>query len=119
MLRGTPLLVSTAAVILLQICLGVSSLIVRPSTAIARLVQRTQKSFKRIVMSGGDRQDAEVIVVGSCNMDLMTYTPRLPSRGERAANSFGASVQRAGIFKIWKHVLFVQVSHVGSESTYI
>ncbi|CAM9295981.1 unnamed protein product [Ectocarpus sp. 13 AM-2016] len=37
-------------------------------------------------MSGGD-QHAEVIVVGSCNTDLMTYTSRLPSRGETITGS--------------------------------
>lgn len=88
MFRGTPLLVAAAAFILVHACLGVSAFIVRPSTAIARLVQRF--SLKRIVMSG-DHQDAEVVVVGSCNMDLMTYTPRLPIRGEKAAESFGVS----------------------------
>ncbi|CAN0180404.1 unnamed protein product [Ascophyllum nodosum] len=29
----------------------------------------------------------EVVVVGSCNTDLMTYTPRLPSRGETITGS--------------------------------
>eukprot|EP00752_Nemacystus_decipiens_P005166 g4688.t1 len=33
-------------------------------------------------MSARGDNACEVIVVGSCNMDLMTYTARLPSRGE-------------------------------------
>eukprot|EP00903_Cladosiphon_okamuranus_P015212 g14060.t1 len=36
---------------------------------------------------GEEDTPCEVVVVGSCNMDLMTYTPRLPSRGETIAGS--------------------------------
>lgn len=37
---------------------------------------------KGLTMAAQSSSTAEVIVVGSCNTDLVTYTPRLPGRGE-------------------------------------
>ena len=82
MLQGA-LLVAVAAFILLQAGVEVSAFIVRPSITSAVQFTRSLRNLN-FVMSGADDQSAEVIVVGSCNTDLVTYTPRLPSRGETA-----------------------------------
>ena len=37
---------------------------------------------KGLTMAAQPSSSAEVIVVGSCNTDLVAYTPRLPGRGE-------------------------------------
>lgn len=79
-------LVVVAATVLLQAGDGAFAFIARSSFGAAG--QLAQKKVPLIrswvpIMSGGD-QHAEVIVVGSCNTDLMTYTSRLPSRGENS-----------------------------------
>ncbi|CAM9542824.1 unnamed protein product [Ectocarpus fasciculatus] len=82
-------LVVVAATVLLQAGDGAFAFIARSSFGAAG--QLAQKKVPLItswvpIMSGGD-QHAEVIVVGSCNTDLMTYTSRLPSRGETITGS--------------------------------
>lgn len=78
-------LAAVAATVLLQAGDGAFAFIARSSVAAAagQLALNKVPLIKSPVptMSGGD-QHAEVIVVGSCNTDLMTYTSRLPSRGE-------------------------------------
>lgn len=77
-------LVVVAATVLFQAGDGGFAFIARSSVAAAgKLALKKAPLIRPSVptMSGGD-QHAEVIVVGSCNTDLMTYTSRLPSRGE-------------------------------------
>lgn len=54
------------------------------SRRIPRLLQATTMSTSNTTPEETSRQTktVEVVVVGSCNTDLVTYTSRLPSRGE-------------------------------------
>lgn len=95
------LIVLTAVLLLLRSSAGVFAFVARvtagppaaAATAAASLFKvnpETQASIapgKRLwTMSAlpyaQPSSSAEVIVVGSCNTDLVTYTPRLPQRGE-------------------------------------
>ncbi|CAM9249988.1 unnamed protein product [Pylaiella littoralis] len=81
------IIVVAAVVFLVQVGDGVFAFIARASTAAGSSTSSTSTRRRHFVeMSGGD-QDAEVIVVGSCNTDLMTYTSRLPCRGETVTGS--------------------------------
>lgn len=72
-------LVAASTVVLLQV--GERGLAFVSSIGGKRRSERNFK-FDGFTMSTRGGNACEVIVVGSCNMDLMTYTARLPSRGE-------------------------------------
>lgn len=58
---------------------------------------------KGLTMTAQFSSSAEVIVVGSCNTDLVTYTPRLPGRGE-SMNTVAASIL---VFSCSHHVRYL------------
>lgn len=74
---------STAAAVLLQVGEGSFAFV---SPIIAAQKRRSEGNLKFVMSAAAGEDPCEVIVVGSCNMDLMTYTPRLPSRGEAVAS---------------------------------
>lgn len=73
-------LVAASTIVLLQV--GERSLAFVSSIGAKRRSERNFKSGGFIMSARREETACEVIVVGSCNIDLMTYTPRLPSRGE-------------------------------------
>lgn len=78
-------LVAASTIVLLQV--GERSLAFVSSisgTAGKRPLERNFKFGGFIMSARREETSIEVIVVGSCNMDLMTYTPRLPRRGEES-----------------------------------
>lgn len=75
-------LVAASTIVLLQV--GERSLAFVSSIGGKRRFERHFKFGGFMMSTRGEETPCEVIVVGSCNMDLMTYTPRLPSRGENS-----------------------------------
>ncbi|CAM9219216.1 unnamed protein product [Scytosiphon promiscuus] len=88
----------STVILLLQNSLGALAFVARASTCVSRIWNDKQqlpladsKAPRLLTMSSASTSDgdhnAEVIVVGSCNTDLVTYTPRLPRRGETITGS--------------------------------
>lgn len=100
---GSSSVIVSVAVLLLQNGLGALAFVAQASTTLPRTWNNQHQLslddpktllFSMSTSPSSGQQNAEVIVVGSCNADLVTYTPRLPRRGE-------SSMKNTSVYDVW------------------